>query len=58
MTFDTKFNNIEDDSIIEMEILRQIDKSINNSIGTFHEQIFLTSSMRHPFNIRKEINEI
>ena len=24
---------------MEAEILRQVDKSINNSIGTFHEQV-------------------
>lgn len=28
LTFDTKFNNIDEKSIIETEILRQIDKSI------------------------------
>lgn len=39
LTFDSKFNGIEQDKIIAAEILRQIDKSINNSIGTFHEQI-------------------
>jgi Eco47II restriction endonuclease len=39
LTFDTRFNNIADESLIQAEILRQIDKSINNSIGTFHEQI-------------------
>ncbi|MDA3910207.1 MAG: Eco47II family restriction endonuclease [Bacteroidales bacterium] len=39
LRFDTKFNMIDEESIIETEILRQIDKSINNSIGTFHEQI-------------------
>jgi hypothetical protein len=39
LTFDTKFNAIDEEKIIETEILRQIDKSINNSIGTFHEQI-------------------
>lgn len=39
LTFDSKFNNIDEDELIETEILRQIDKSINNSIGTFHEQI-------------------
>lgn len=39
LTFDTKFNNIDEESLIKAEILRQIDKSINNSIGTFHEQI-------------------
>ncbi|MCF8365183.1 MAG: Eco47II family restriction endonuclease [Bacteroidales bacterium] len=39
LTFDTKFNKVDEVSIIETEILRQIDKSINNSIGTFHEQI-------------------
>lgn len=39
LTFDAKFNNLDEDSIIKTEVLRQIDKSINNSIGTFHEQI-------------------
>lgn len=39
LTFDAKFNNIDEESLIQAEILRQIDKSINNSIGTFHEQI-------------------
>jgi hypothetical protein len=39
LTFDSKFNNIDEESLIQAEILRQIDKSINNSIGTFHEQI-------------------
>lgn len=39
LTFDAKFNNLNEENIIEVEILRQIDKSINNSIGTFHEQI-------------------
>ncbi len=39
LTFDSKFNGINEESLIESEILRQIDKSINNSIGTFHEQI-------------------
>lgn len=39
LTFDAKFNGINEDDLIQSEILRQIDKSINNSIGTFHEQI-------------------
>ncbi len=39
LTFDAKFNNISEEDLIQSEILRQIDKSINNSIGTFHEQI-------------------
>jgi hypothetical protein len=39
LTFDAKFNNIDEEKLIQSEILRQIDKSINNSIGTFHEQI-------------------
>ena len=39
LTFDSKFNAIDEESLIQAEILRQIDKSINNSIGTFHEQI-------------------
>ncbi len=37
LTFDAKFNGIDEESLIAAEILRQIDKSINNSIGTFHE---------------------
>lgn len=39
LTFDSKFNEIDEESLIQSEVLRQIDKSINNSIGTFHEQI-------------------
>jgi Eco47II restriction endonuclease len=39
LTFDAKFNDIDEESLIQAEVLRQIDKSINNSIGTFHEQI-------------------
>jgi hypothetical protein len=39
LIFDSKFNSIDEESLIQAEILRQIDKSINNSIGTFHEQI-------------------
>ncbi|MES2732024.1 MAG: Eco47II family restriction endonuclease, partial [Bacteroidota bacterium] len=39
LTFDGKLNNISEEALIQSEILRQIDKSINNSIGTFHEQI-------------------
>ncbi len=39
LTFDSMFNGIDEKELIETEILRQIDKSINNSIGTFHEQI-------------------
>ncbi len=39
LTFDARFNNIDEEDLIQSEILRQIDKSINNSIGTFHEQI-------------------
>jgi hypothetical protein len=39
LTFDAKFNTIDEESLIQAEILRQINKSINNSIGTFHEQI-------------------
>lgn len=39
LTFDAQFNNLSEESVIETEVLRQIDKSINNSIGTFHEQI-------------------
>ena len=38
LTFDSKFNGIDEESLIQSEILRQIDKSISNSIGTFHEQ--------------------
>lgn len=39
LTFDSKFNEINEEKLIETEILRQIDKSINNSIGSFHENI-------------------
>lgn len=39
LTFDAKFNDINEEDLIQSEILRQIDKSINNAIGTFHEQV-------------------
>lgn len=39
LTFDARFNDIDEEKLIQSEILRQIDKSINNSIGTFHEQV-------------------
>lgn len=39
LTFDIKFNDIDEEELIQTEILRQIDKSINNSIGTFHENV-------------------
>ncbi|WP_462267168.1 Eco47II family restriction endonuclease [Mucilaginibacter sp.] len=39
LTFDSKFNGIDQEELIDAELLRQIDKSINNFIGTFHEDI-------------------
>ncbi|WP_259014229.1 Eco47II family restriction endonuclease [Emticicia fluvialis] len=39
LTFDSRFNEIDEEDLIQSEVLRQIDKSINNSIGTFHEQV-------------------
>jgi len=39
LTFDSKFNELDEKAILKSEMIRQIDKSINNSIGTFHEQI-------------------
>lgn len=39
LTFDAKFNELDEETLIKTEIARQIDKSINNAIGTFHEQI-------------------
>ena len=39
LTFDGHFNNIDEESLIRAEIQRQMDKSTNNSIGSFHEQI-------------------
>jgi len=39
MTFDSHFNDLNEKTLIKTEINRQIDKSINNFIGTFHEEI-------------------
>lgn len=39
LTFDSKFNDLDERTLIKTEINRQIDKSINNSIGTFHEEV-------------------
>ncbi len=39
MLFDKKFNNLSDEQLIEKEIARQVDRTIVNAIGTFHERI-------------------
>ena len=39
LTFDSKFNNLKEEDLIKLEVSRQIDKSVNNAIGTFHEEI-------------------
>lgn len=39
LNFDAKFNLLDEETLIKSEISRQIDKSINNAIGTFHEEI-------------------
>lgn len=39
LTFDSKFNDLSEEELIRAEISRQIDKSVNNAIGSFHEQI-------------------
>lgn len=39
LTFDACFNGLTEEALIKAEVMRQIDKSINNSIGTFHEEI-------------------
>lgn len=38
-TFDQYFNNTTTESIVENEIVRQVDKSYGGAIGTFHENI-------------------
>lgn len=39
MLFDKKFNNLDDEDLIEKEISRQVDRTIVNAIGDFHENI-------------------
>lgn len=39
LVFDSKFNDLSEDELIKTEISRQIDKSVNNAIGSFHEQV-------------------
>jgi len=39
LTFDSKFNDISESDLIKIEMSRQVDKSVNNAIGTFHEEI-------------------
>lgn len=39
LLFDSHFSGLNESAVLHSEILRQIDKSINNSIGTFHEEI-------------------
>lgn len=39
LTFDAYFNEVNEETLIKTEIIRQIDKTVNNSLGTFHEQV-------------------
>lgn len=39
LTFDAKFNELSEEDLIKLELSRQIDKSVNNAIGTFHEEV-------------------
>ncbi len=39
LTFDSKFNELSEEELIKLEMSRQIDKSVNNAIGTFHEEV-------------------
>tara|TARA_B100000378_G_C18047094_1_gene412315 strand:- start:1342 stop:2112 length:771 start_codon:yes stop_codon:yes gene_type:complete len=39
LTFDAKFNGLSEEDLIKAEVKRQIDKSVNNAIGSFHEQV-------------------
>jgi len=39
MLFDKKFNNLNDEDLIEQEISRQVDRTVVNAIGEFHENI-------------------
>lgn len=39
MTFDANFNAIGEEDLINTEIRRQVDKTINNAIGYFHEAV-------------------
>jgi hypothetical protein len=40
LTFDMKVSRKSIEEIIEREIVRQLDKTINNSIGYFHQNLF------------------
>lgn len=39
LTFDKHFGTLQEDELIKREIQRQVDKSVTNAIGTFHEEI-------------------
>ncbi len=39
MLFDKRFNNLTDEELVEKEIMRQVDRTIVNAIGIFHENI-------------------
>jgi Eco47II restriction endonuclease len=39
LIFDSKFNDLSDEQLLRNEIARQVDKSNNNAIGTFHEEV-------------------
>ena len=63
LTFDSKFNNLTEDEIIDFELSRQIDKSVNNAIGTFHEEILggvqgFTSGKHLGYDLKSDDNTL
>ncbi|MDC7783199.1 Eco47II family restriction endonuclease [Priestia megaterium] len=64
LTLDALFNGMNEEEVINAEVQRQSDKSINNAIGTFHEQLMgglpgiKNYTVGHGFDIKSNDNTI
>jgi len=63
LTFDSKFNKLNPEALIKSEIIRQIDKSVNNAVGNFHEDVLggisgFTKGSKSGYDIKSEDNTL
>jgi hypothetical protein len=58
MLFDKKFNSLNEEALIEKEISRQIDRTVVNAIGDFHENILNGVEGFSGIDIKSDDNKI
>lgn len=59
MTFDTKINNLSEEAWLSAELQRQVEKTITNHIGTFHEMLIgkIEGYTNHPSGHKYDVSK-